>query len=132
MTKIFRCSYYRSKQPEPPEEDEESAAGEYEYVDLEDGQGKRGGSGEKPESGGGVDSDGPLTIDVVGTILIGISCIMVGCFFLGGSYLQAGLAGPDVALLVIAGALLLALGAAALAGLALRGYTVSSWFRGSD
>ncbi|XBI33327.1 hypothetical protein VPH35_056669 [Triticum aestivum] len=130
MTKIFRCSYYRSKQPE---EVEESAAGEYEYVDLEDGQGKRGGRGEKPESGGGVDSDGPLTIDVVGTILIGISCIMVGCFFLGGSYLQAGgLAGQDVALLVITGALLLAVGAAALAGLALRGYTVSSWFRVSN
>ncbi|XBI69073.1 hypothetical protein VPH35_048190 [Triticum aestivum] len=129
MTKIFRCSYYRSKQPE---EDEESAAGEYEDVDLEDGQGQHGGSGEKPESGGSVDSDGPLTIDVVGTILIGISFIMVGCFFLGGSYLQAGLTGADVALLVITGALLLAVGAAGLAGLALRGYTVSSWFRVSD
>ncbi|KAF7040722.1 hypothetical protein CFC21_050608 [Triticum aestivum] len=125
MTKIFRCSYYRSKQPdEPPEEDEESAAGEYEYVDLEDGQGKQGGGDERPESGRLVDPD------VVFTIHIAALCVMLGSFILSYSYLGTGVvaAWPDDVLQIIPGALLLALGAAAFAGLALRVCTFSTWF----
>ncbi|XP_044345866.1 uncharacterized protein [Triticum aestivum] len=79
MTKIFRCSFNRSKQPEPPEEEESSAAAAaWEYVDLEDGQGKHG---------GGMDSDASPTVGVVATIAIVIYCVLVGCVYLGVAYI---------------------------------------------
>ena len=72
MTKIFRSSFYLSKQPrEHEEEEEDSAAGEYEYVDLEDGQGG------KHAGGCGVDSGDPLL-----TTVIGIFFMLLGCFYL--------------------------------------------------
>ncbi|XP_044354337.1 uncharacterized protein [Triticum aestivum] len=125
MTKIFRSSFYRSKQPREEEEEEESAAGEYEYVDLEDGQGgKHAGDGAP-----GVDSDGPLASDVVLTTVIGIAFILVGCpLLLFHRSLQTVATGPERA-----GALCLALGAAAFVRLALlRGCACSSCWRTSD
>ncbi|XP_044354345.1 uncharacterized protein [Triticum aestivum] len=101
MTKIFRSSFYRSKQPEPPPE-EESAAGE--YVDLEDGQGKHV---KTPGCGGG----GSSASFALGR---GICYILLGCALLGCSYLLPKPA-QDSHFVAMIGALYLAIGAAALA-----------------
>ncbi|XBI33326.1 hypothetical protein VPH35_056668 [Triticum aestivum] len=116
MTKIFRSSFYRSKQPEPlPEkEEEESAAGE--YVDLEDGQGKHV---KTPGCGGGGSSDS-LALGR------GICYILLGCALLGCSYLVPKPAQHSHFAAMI-GALYLAIGAAALAR-----YACTSRWRSSD
>lgn len=113
---FLRCSFYRSKQVEPPEEEESAAApAAWEHVDLEDGQGKQG--------GGGMDSDAPRKVAVVSTIAIVIYGILAGCFYLTVAYIY-----PDAALagyLVFFGAMSLAMAAISLCGLAARGY---SWW----